>query len=240
MSLRNYNPHTRYKERAAQRLSATFGVLAIIMLSVLIGFWLGKQFAAQKSIVLTTANASLIEERDALQKQVTELSASAQTANKRYEQLQEQVESIMPAGPMQNLVALVREQLDQGMDPERLSFVIRSARPPTGCVDPETKRFVVATPANKGAKSSVSIANGSIIITGVGVSARNEKNAPEAWYDPAQMVQLKIENGGQVETKQGILPIRHSVVVGGREYRFSVESGARSFAKVTFDSCIYP
>jgi cell division protein FtsB len=240
MSLSHYNPHTRYKERAAQRMSALFGVLAIILLSALIGFWLGKQFAAQKFIVLTNENASLTEERDSLQKQVTELSASAQTANKRYEQLQEQVESIMPEGPMQDLVALVREQLDQGMNPERLSFVIRSARPPTGCVDPETKRFVVATPANKGAKSSVSIANGSIIITGSGVSARNEKNAAEAWYDPAKMVQLTIEHSGQVEQKQGILPLRRSIVVGGREYRFSVEAGARSFAKVTFDSCIYP
>ena len=29
-------------------------------------------------------------------------------------------------------------------------------------------------------------------------------------------------------------------VVGNREYRFTIERGARSFAKVIYDSCAYP
>ena len=127
MSLSHYNPHTRYKERAAQRMSALFGVLAIILLSALIGFWLGKQFAAQKFIVLTNENASLTEERDSLQKQVTELSASAQTANKRYEQLQEQVESIMPR-PHAGLSCLGARAIRSGNE-SRAFIICYSLRP---------------------------------------------------------------------------------------------------------------
>lgn len=240
MSLGSYNPHTRYKERAAQRVSSALGLLAFMLISILIGFWLGKQFGAESLIKMKDEIKSLKAERDLLQENVTELSAASQMANMRYEQLQEEVASILPEGPMQNMVTLVRQQLDEGMDPERLAFVIRSARPPTGCIDPETKRFVVSTPAYSGPASKAAIADGAIEITGSGSSARNDKNLPEAWYDPAKVVEISFKTGEKTETKKGTLPIRYSVVVEDREYRFTIESGARSFAKVTFDSCAYP
>lgn len=240
MSLNNYNPHHRYKERSAQRMASMLGILAVIMISVLIGFWLGKQYGAVHLITLKDEVVTLTDERDLLQDNVTELSATAQTANKRYEQLQEEVESIIPKGPMQDLVTLVRDQLKQGMDPERLSFVIRSARPPSGCKDPDTKRFVVSTPAYKGPRSEALIAEGAISVSGSGSSARNNKDLPEAWYDPAKKVELTFSYNNKTETKKGVLPLRYSVVLEDREYRFTVEAGARSFAKATFDSCAYP
>ena len=240
MSLKSYNPHTRYRERAAQRLSSFLGVLAVILLASLLGFWMGKQFGASDAIRLKDEVETLTLERDDLQGQVTELRVIAQTANKRYEQIQEEVESIIPAGPMQNLVTLVREQIKQGMDADRLAFVIRSARPPTGCTAPENKRFVIKTPTYTGPTSYASIAGGEIKITGSGQSARNESNLPEAWYDPSKAVNITILNAGTQEVKRGVLPIRYSTVVGDREYRFTIESGARSFAKVVYDSCSYP
>ena len=240
MSLGNYNPHQRYRERSAQRLASGLGILALILVSIIIGFWFGKQYAAEQYISLKDEVVSLRKEREELQENATELGAAAQTASKRYEQLQEEVESIIPEGPMQELVTLVREQLKQGTDADRLAFVIRSARPPTGCVDPDTKRFVISTPAYKGPKSLASIADGAIEIYGSGSSARNEKNKPEAWYDPAKRVEIIFKHGAKMEKKSGVLPIKYSVVQGDREYRFTIESGARSFAKVTYDSCAYP
>lgn len=240
MSLSNYNPHTRYKQRTAQRMTSALGMLAVILVAILIGFWLGKQYGAEHLITLKDEVKSLTAERESLQENVTELSASAQTANKRYEQLQEEVASILPEGPMQDLVTLVREQLKQGMAPERLAFVVRSARPPTGCVDPQTKRFVVSTPAYKGPKSVAKIADGVVEVFGSGNSARNEKRQPEAWYDPAKRINVSFKYGDKIETKKGTMPLRYSVVVEDREYRFTIEPGARSFAKVTYDSCAYP
>lgn len=240
MSLSSYNPHTRYKERAAQRLSGLLGILAVILISILLGFWLGKQFGAANAISLKSEVKTLTTERDTLQDKVTELSATTQTANKRYEQLQEKVESILPAGPMQDLVTLVREQLDQGMNAERLSFVIRSARPPTGCTEPKSKRFVIDTPTYNGPTSFASVADGAIKVTGNGQSAKNKQNLPEAWYDPSKAVNVTITHGDKREVKEGVLPIRYSTVLGNREYRFTIEAGARSFAKVVYDSCAYP
>ena len=240
MTLSSYNPHTRYKDRAAQRLSNFLGIIMVILVSVALGFWLGKQFGAANAIRLKDEVKTLTTERDELQTQVTKLSATAQTANRRYQQLQEEVESILPAGPMQDLVTLVREQLKQGMDAERLSFVIRSARPPTGCTEPQSKRFVINTPTYNGPSSFASIADGKIKITGNGQSARNKNNLAEAWYDPSKAVNITIVNGDKRETKEGILPLRYSTILENREYRFTIESGARSFAKVVFDSCAYP
>lgn len=240
MSLRSYNPHTRYKERAAQRFSSTLGMLAIVLISMLVGFWFGKQYGAAQIIKLKDDVIMITQERDDLQEKMTETTAAAQTAQARYKQLQEEVESIIPKGPMQNLVTLVREQLTQGMDPNRLSFVIRSARPPTGCVDPETKRIVLNTPAYKGPESVAVIADGLIKINGSGKSARNEDGKPEAWYDPSKSVEIVFRHNNKMERKRGILPVKYSVVALDREYRFTVEQGARSFAKITYDSCAYP
>jgi len=240
MSFSNYNPHTRYRDRAAQKTMNFFKFLALIIIVLLCGFWLGKQHGAERLITLKDKVGSLEGERDLLQDNVMELSAKAQTASMRFDQLQEEVNSIIPKGPMQDLVTLVREQLKQGMDPQRLSSAIRSARPPSNCTQPETKRFVVKTPAYKGPVSFAAVAEGAITITGAGKSARNAQKLPEAWYDPAKEVRLTFKHGDKLESKSGVLPLRYSVVSKNREYRFTIESGARSFAKVIYDSCAYP
>ena len=86
----------------------------------------------------------------------------------------------------------------------------------------------------------VSVADDLVLVSGTGVSAKNTKGQPEAWYDPAQQVTVRFKNGEVAETKKGILPLRHSIIVNNREYRFTVEEGSRSFAKVVYDSCAYP
>lgn len=240
MSINSYNPHTRYRERAMQRMTNAISMLLVIGLSCSVGFWMGKQFGAEKAISLADQVEALTKERNVLQQNVTELRAEAQTANTRYEQIKAEYNAVMPEGPMQDLTRLVREQIDQGMAPERLAFVIKSARPPTDCTEPETKRFVVSTPNYTGPDSSVSVADGAVIIKAKGVSAYNKDGKAEAWFDPAQNVEIVFTGAGLTETKKGALPIRHSVVVGAREYRFTIEEGSKSFARVVFDSCAYP
>ncbi len=238
--LSDYDPSARYRNRAAQRVSRLFSTLIVIVMSAVVGFWLGGQFAAEQQISYREQAKSLEEQNDLLQETVTELRAEAQTANTRYIQLKKDYDAQIPEGPMQGLVTLVREQLDQGMAPERLAFLIRSARPPTDCTQPETKRFIVSTPAYKGPQSVVSVADGAVRVYGEGASARNEQGQPEAWFDPGKKITVHFKSGEKVDTKKGTLPIKHSVVVGGREYRFTVEQGSRSFARVVFDSCAYP
>lgn len=240
MSLNSYNPSARYKERAAQRTANTVGMVIVIILSACLGFWVGKQYGVEQNITLKEQVGSLSKERDTLQKNVTELRAEAQTANTRYEQIKAEYDAVLPEGPMQDLTRLLREQITQGMAPERLAFFIKSARPPTGCTDPETKRFIVSTPTYTGPDSSASVADGAVIIKAKGASASSKDGQPEAWFDPAQPVEVSFTSDGKTEVKKGNFPIRHSAVAAGREYRFTVEEGAKSFVKVTFDSCSYP
>ena len=240
MRINNYNPSARYKERAAQRMASTVGMLIVIGLATSVGFWVGKQYGVEKNISLKEQVESLVKERDTLLKNVTELRAEAQTANTRYEQIKAEYNSVLPEGPVQDLTRLIREQLTQGMAPERLAFVIKSARPPTGCTDPESKRFIVSTPNYTGPESSASVADGTVIIKAKGVSASNASGQPEAWFDPAKPVTVTFNSSVGEEVKVGNFPIRHSVIAGGREFRFTVEEGAKSFVKVTYDSCAYP
>ncbi len=240
MMINSYNPHNRYRARAQQRVTNTITMVIVIALSACVGFWMGKQFGVEHNSSLERQVENLTKERNLLQTNVTELRAEAQTANTRYEQIKAEYNSVMPEGPMQDLTSLVRQQIDQGMEPDRLAFVIKSARPPTGCTDPETKRFIVSTPNYTGPDSSVSVAEGSIIIKAKGTSATSKTGQAEAWFDPAQNVEVTFTSGGKAETKKANFPIRHSVVADGREYRFTIEEGAKSFARVVFDSCAYP
>lgn len=236
----SYDPSARYKAKAKQRFMNFMVFSSVVLISAGIGFWLGGQSAAEQTIKLKNENKALTTQHDELQDSLTELRAEAQTANTRFEQIKKEYAELIPEGPMQDLTALLRTQLEKGMDPQRLAFFIRSARPPTGCVEPDVRRFVVSTPAYRGPDSVVSVADGSIKITASGVSARNDKGQPEAWFDPAQPVHIAFTSPNGTDNKKGTLPIQHSVVAGNREYRFTIEQGSRSFAKVVYDSCSYP
>lgn len=241
MKLSSYNPHDRYRRKAMDRFAGVMTVLVLVGLSFGIGFWLGKQNAGQEGRMLKKQLEESHVVRSQLQDTVTELRAETQTALARYDQLQETYKETLPEGPMQDLVMMLKSQIDDGKSPERLAFLIRSARPPRNCSEPQTRRFVVSTPAYKGPGSQIKIADGALTVKGNGRSAMSAQGRPEAWYDPSKKVSLEfIKSGGETETKKGVLPLRHSTVVGNREYRLTISDGARSFAKVTYDSCDYP
>ncbi len=241
MSLSSYNPHERYRQRATQRMMSALLALFFMFCSGVFGVWLGRMNASQEMAALQSAQEESVLQRNDLQEAVTRLRAEVQTAHTRFERLQDSYEETIPEGPMRDLVMLIKEQLDEGMDPVRLELAVRSARPPDNCTDPETRRFVVSTPAYQGPESMISLAEGALSISAAGSSARNDKGQSEAWYDPSRMIDLVFTSAdGEQEKKKGTLPLHHSVIVGEREYRFTISEGARSFAKVTFDSCDYP
>jgi hypothetical protein len=241
MSIYSYDPYNRYRKRNMQRLAGFAVMLLVMIAAAAFGFFLGRQNVFREELVMHAQVEVLTEEKKVLENTVTELKAEALTATTRYQELQKTVAETMPEGPVQDLIMLVHKQIGDGMDPERLAFLIRSARPPRNCAEPETQRFVVSTPAYKGPESKASIEDGTIVIKGSGVSAKNVKGDPEAWYDAGKAVSLEfLLKDGRSETKKGVMPIHQSLIIGNKEYRFTVAEGARSFAKVTFDSCDYP
>lgn len=240
MSFSPYNPHDRYRKRAAQRTTNFLTGLFVFGLILAGGFWLGGMRAKQNTYILEEENLGLINERDTIQEEMTVLRAETQTANVRLEQIKTDYDELLSDGPMKNLLVLIRKQLDEGVAAERLESVILSARPPQNCSAPDKKRFVVDTPVNTGPKSLSSIAGGLVKISGEGISAQNARGQKEAWFDASKPVKLTFKNRLASKTKEGILPLYYSMVVGDKEYRFTVSEGAKSFAKVTYDFCDYP
>jgi hypothetical protein len=241
MRMSSYSLQDRYRKRSNERLAGLAVVMGILFLSFGTGFWIGQIASRQSVSFLKSENVRLTQERDELQNSITGLRAETQTALARYSQLQKTYEEVLPEGPLRDLTQMLKTQLDEGRDPERLAFLIRSARPPKNCTEPEIKRFVATTPAYSGPESAIALADGALIIKGSGISAMNASGKPEAWFDPSQKVTLTFTGeGGVAEEKVGILPMNHSVVVANREYRLTISEGARSFIKVTFDSCDYP
>ena len=239
----SYNIRKRYRERSRQRTATFVKVAAFFIVTAFLAGWIGRNYNESRQATLQKKLGENRTEILELQEELLEARAQAQTASARYTQLKDEISKELPnEGPLRELVAMIRDRLDEGMDPERLEFIILSARPPRNCSDPVTRRFIVKTPALKGPDSAVDIgADDEISVSGSGTAAKSKDGDAEAWFDPAKPVAIAFETkSGLVETKEGNLPIYHSLVVGDKEYRFSIEEGVQSFAKITFDHCDYP
>ena len=151
-------------------------------------------------------------------------------------------EKDVPSGDLADLLGRVRDKLDDGVAPDRLAFLIDSARNARVCDEtPETKRFIVQTPLTTGANDSVGFAKGAITVTAVGDTSTTADGKILARFDPAKPITLRLtEIGGQTSEHSGKLPLHASVVMGANEHRFTVVAGPPGFVKVTGDRCDYP
>ncbi len=241
MTLSSYDPNARYRRRSARQITNAMMLCIFLGIIFTLGYWVGGMQAQQNLYILEQEKRILQEEERETQSQMTELRAEAQTATVRLEQLRVSYEELLSDGPMQDMVTLLRQQLDKGIDVTRLKSVLLSARPPQNCTDPQSKRFVVRAPVYKGPGSNVSINGNTVSIFGNGVSVQRNGGKKEAWFDPNQPVELTFKTkDGREDKKKGVLPIYHSIVVKDKEYRFTVAVGAKSFARVTHDHCDYP
>lgn len=236
-----YDAGGRYKRRSSERKQKVF--IACIFLLALAGvsYWWGGENVRSSEVAFKQQAIKLQEERAGLEGQITALRSEVQSTNVRYQQLEERYNLEIPQGEFKQLTDLVRKRLDAGIKPERLAFLINAARPPKNCTEPTVKRFVVKTPVYNGPHGTVSFGNGVVTVTGDGAAAVSPSGQAEAWYDPGKPVKIIFsEIGGKETVKEGLLPIQHSLVVGAKEYRFTVSAGERSFISVTSDSCDYP
>lgn len=241
MSFMMYETGGRHRRRTAERRRKI--MLVILVLGTLCGFsyWWGGENVRSSEVAFKQQAIDLKEEREELLKTITSLRSEVQSTQVRYQQLEAKYLAEVPQGEFKELTDIVKKQLTSGIKPARLKFVIESARPPKNCVAPQAKRFVVKTPVYSGPHGTVAFGNGAITVTGEGQSAMGPTGGSEAWYDPGKPVKITfIEIGGKETVKEGLLPVQHSMVLGNKEYRFTVAAGERSFITVTSDNCDYP
>lgn len=158
-----------------------------------------------------------------------------------FTELRQRYEIDVPQGVVGELLEEMRQQLERGVDADRLAFLIEAAGAAPACTgEPVTKRFVVRTPVGQGPVSAVRFED-RVVVTASGASATAPNGLPEAWYDPAAPVRLAFRNlAGEVETAEGVLPLQHAMLVDGREYRFTAIPGERALVEVTAQACELP
>lgn len=241
MNFMMYESGSGSRRRQAERRRKMIFRTIIFMLICAFFFWWGGESVLSGQEAYKQQATQLKNEREDLEEKITSLQSEVQSTTIRYQQLEAKYQQEVPQGAFKDLTDLVKKRLDAGISPERLSFIIDQASPPKNCSAATAKRFVVKTPVYSGPHGTVAFGNGAITVTSEGKSAIGSTGSPEAWYDPGKSVTVKfIELGGKETVKEGLLPIQHAMVVGNKEYRFTVAAGERSFITVTSDSCDYP
>ena len=234
--------------RSRRRRGLRWTILkALLVLLFVFGLGLfayeGGSMLAQRAVVDLEEQVSELDGKiAALSQENDDLKAAAAAAEERAAEWRGRYEQEVPIGRGKELFDLVQERLKAGIESDRLAFLIGSAENRPSCdADAATKRFFVRTPLYQGANDSVSFAQDRITVTAEGDSAVNEAGDREGWFDPAKEVTLRFaELGGKTTAKTGTLPLHHSIVIGGSEYRFSAVAGDRGIVKVTGARCPYP
>jgi hypothetical protein len=231
--------NSRYRRQVMRR--RRIGVAVVFFACCFASYWVGGENVRYSELAYKETAIKARNEKEGLEQQITSLHSQVQSADVRFQQLAEKYKREVPQGDFKQITDLVRKQLDAGIKPERLTLAIESARPPRNCTDPLVKRFVMKTPVYSGPQGAVSFGNGVVTVAGEGSPSVSPTGNAEAWYDPGKPVKILFtEIGGKQTVKSGLLPIQNSLVVGNKEYRFTVAAGERSFISVTADSCDYP
>ena len=160
----------------------------------------------------------------------------------RLRALQARYDRDAPQGELRELHRRMVGLIDSGVPQERIAALLSHAEARPQCQDgPVTRRFILPVSATRGVNNAVGFADRTITVTGRGAPVRSEDGNPEAWFDPAEPVTLHFTLvGGRRKEISGRLPLHHSLVLEGREHRFTARPGPRSFVLVTWVGCELP
>lgn len=241
MSYGLYDHHRRYRRRFWGRLGKVGLWLALFGVVAGFSYLVGVEQLKSREGSMQEELANMTAARDKAERRAQQVQQIAQTQEIRANELEIRLQREVPSGELAKLTELVARKLAEGVNPDRMAYVIDQTSNPRSCARAETKRFVLPTPIYKGANTSVAFADGSIVVTGEGVPARNQGGSPEAWYDPAKPVKvLFTDPAGKVTELNGTLPLEHTLITTDKEVRLTVGPGARSFVEVTGEICRFP
>jgi hypothetical protein len=243
MPLTILDPNGRRQSRRSGRPWLWFGALAVLVGMLGFAYNLGGDIARAD---LELARRQVEELQGAVataQAQSAAARSTAETAAIKEQEWQKRYSTEVPTGELKPLLDQMRAHLDAGVAPDRIALLLRAAGQPRSCDNaPVSRRFLVRTPISGRANDTASFGNNAITISAEGKPTVNAEGRPEAWFDPAQAVNIQVASlGGETWMHSAVLPIHASTVVQGSEYRFSVVAAeTRGFVIVTADRCKLP
>jgi hypothetical protein len=236
-----YDSDRRYRRRFWGGLTrfvigaGLFSATAIVAYQVGIEDLDSRVHGYQEAIYDLETRQGLLEQENA------DLRLSTEQARLAVEEWERRYAADVPDGERRRMLDLVTERLDGGLSADRLAFLIRSADEARDCEPTESKRFLVQTPLHDGRNTTVSFASDAIVVTATGVSARTSDGRPQAAFDPAEPVTVRITRiDGEILEVAGVLPMQESMVHGGKEYRLQLRAGDAGFVQVAAERCAYP
>ena len=223
----------------------------LFLLATLIGlgafaYRTGSILAEREVVQLRGDLAARTRTVDELRHENATLKSIAERAQRAEAEWRRRYEQDVPTGIRKELLALIEQQMKAKVKPDRLRFLIRAASAGEKCSgSPDTKRFLVKTPVSPNIDASVgavAFAEGSIVVTAEGDAATTPDGKPQAVFDPTKPVTVQFSRlGGKRTQVSGPLPLFHSLVAQGSEYRFGVVAGERrGFLHVTAERCSFP
>jgi len=241
MGLGLYDPERRYRRRVWGTIIRVFFSITVLLVAAGFAYQIGVERTKGQITTLQGQVTSLTQAKGGLEQERIQLQAAAQTAQIQYRELTARFEREVPTGTYRELADKVAQRLHDGLDPQRLAFYIDQASVARDCKPGESKRFILPTQNAVGTNSSVAFANNTIAVTGRGEGTVDDSGKAQAWYDPAKSVTVNFRGiDGKQATATGILPLFQTMVLGEKEYRFSLVEAERSFVRVTSEVCAFP
>ena len=91
----------------------------------------------------------------------------------------------MPSDEEKVLLGTIRERISDGVNPDRLAFVLGAVNNTPECFgEPATRRFIVRTELSTEGNDTVSFADQTILITARGETSRSDTGQVQSWFDP--------------------------------------------------------
>ncbi|MBT5766933.1 MAG: hypothetical protein HOI58_08790 [Kordiimonadaceae bacterium] len=151
----------------------------------------------------------------------------------------DQLNQLLPNEEMKSLIAKVTEKANSGVEFSRMETIINGVTKDASCfAEIDTKRFIVLTNLSTESVSTASYYRDLITLAGTGTPSLNENGSPEAWFDPTKEVTINFMlAGGEQQEVSGTLPLYHSVITNGFEYRFTITPGRTSFVDASVQQC---
>lgn len=224
----------RRKERQKQRNRQIWGFLKLVLIIGTFGgigyyaYEAGVSVAKDEALRWKAQHDTQVGENERLK---IELGKDKATVD--------QLSQLLPNEEIRSLLATVTERANSGVEISRMETIISGITQDAQCSnETDSKRFVILTPVSTENSSTASFYRGLITLAGRGSPTLNEDGNPEAWFDVTKDVTVEFMlPGGDQQEINGPLPLYHSVITGGSEYRFSITAGRLSFADASVQKC---
>jgi hypothetical protein len=236
-----YDSERRYRRRLWGGLVRFIIFVGVVVATAMTAYEFGAEDLDSQNRLHQEQLLEFEQARNTSEQESANLRVAVEKAKLAVSEWERRYAADVPTGVRKDMMDLVNERLEAGVDPERLAFLIRAAEERRDCEEVESKRFLVRTPLYDGPNTSISFAGEAVAVTGIGESETTSTGLRQAWYDPLKPVTLTFTRiDGQTTEVSGKLPLQQSVVHDGVEHHFLVRPGARGFAQVTAERCAYP